>query len=180
MSEAGSKRKIPQLGPVGMPSHFDVRVRALDESRVELDYVERHLPTISEEDWRILIEQTTKLVKRYLPELKIEASPERREIRATVVDEPTRVFGFLFREFLGCYLSAGGSPFRAVRMVVNLEALQRGVMLVEKSFFELPEIKRPVIMGEDLVRETLSKASNEDLLKIKGIIEQELKRRERV
>jgi len=52
------------------------------------------------------------------------------------------------------------------------------VMLVEKSFFEFPEIKRPVIMGEDLVREALSKASTEDLLKIKGAVEQELRRRE--
>jgi len=148
-----SKRKIPHLGPIGMPSHFDVKIRTLDENRVELNYVERHPPVTS------------------------EASPERREIRATVVDEPTRVFGYLFREFLGCYLTAGGDPFRAVRMVVNLEALRRGVMLVEKSFFELPGVERAVIMDEDLVRGMLGKASTEDLLKIKGVVEQELKRR---
>jgi hypothetical protein len=172
-----SKRKIPHLGPIGMPSHFDVKIRTLDENRVELNYVERHPPVTSEEDWKVLAEQTTKLVKNRYPELKIEASPERREIRATVVDEPTRVFGYLFREFLGCYLTAGGDPFRAVRMVVNLEALRRGVMLVEKSFFELPGVERAVIMDEDLVRGMLGKASTEDLLKLKGLVEQELKRR---
>jgi len=178
MSETGSKRKIPHLGPIAMPSHFDVKVRTLDENRVELNYVERHLPAVSEEDWKILTEQTTKLVKSRYPKLKIEASPEKREVRATVVDEPTRVFGYLFREFLGCYLTAGGDPFNAVRTVINLEALRRGMMPVEKPLFELPEIERVVITEKDLVRKALSGASTEDLLKIRGIIEQELRRRE--
>jgi len=178
MSETGSKRKIPHLGPVGMPSHFDVKVRTLGKNRVELNYVEQHLPTISEEGWKALVEQTTKLVKSRYPELKIEASPEKREVRATVVDEPTRVFGYLFREFLGCYLTAGGDPFNAMRAVINLEALQRGVVLVEKSLFELPGIEKAVITEEDLVRGALSRASTEDLLKIRGIVKQELRRRE--
>jgi len=84
----------------------------------------------------------------------------------------------LFKEFLGAYLASGGTMSGVVRSVVQVDVLRSGIVLVPKPLAELPEIKRTVIMAEDPMGKALSKASTEDLLKIKGIVEQELRRRE--
>jgi len=177
---------LSRLGFLEVPSHYDIKVKVLDKERIELTYVERYPPTADEEALKILLEQTSSvlrtLIKIYVPtsapDLKLETVPEKRELRATLTGKPINVYGFLCGEFLTAYLASGGGALGVMRMLTYLDALRRGKILVEKSLVELPQIKKAVILDEDVLREMACKSSVEDLLKIKRVVEQELRKRE--
>jgi len=166
------------LGGLLLPSGFDIKVETLEDGRVKLDYVERHSAVLNEDDWKIVADQTLSSLRKFSPDWEVlELIPEKREVRGKLIGQARRVFSFLYAEILASYLASGGDVLGAVEAMARLSALQRGVMLVEKPLDKYFNFEQAVLAPETVAKEALSKVRREDLLKLKGLVEQELKRR---
>jgi len=174
----GEVKRVRSLGTILLPSDFDIKVETLEDGRIKLDYVERFPPVVSKDDWKVLADQTLGSFKKFSPDWeKLEPIPEKREIRGKLIGRAHRVFSFLLGETLANYLASGGDVLGAVEAMARLSAMRRGVMLVEKPLDKHFSFERTILAPEAVAKEALSKVERKDLLKLKGLIEQELKRR---